>query len=56
MVGMNMGNMMNANQVASTSQGSDGEAKLEKLKSMLDKNLITQAEFDAKKKEILESL
>lgn len=56
MVGMNMGNMMNANQTTSASSGYDGEAKLEKLKSMLDKNLITKDEYDTKKKEILGSL
>lgn len=35
------------------SSGVDVEAELEKLKSMLDKGLITQEEYDAKKKELL---
>ncbi|MDD5769851.1 MAG: SPFH domain-containing protein [Candidatus Gracilibacteria bacterium] len=52
-MGMNMGNMMNTNQTSSISSGDDTELKLEKLKSMLEKNLITQEEFDVKKKEIL---
>jgi hypothetical protein len=34
----------------------DSEEKLEKLQSLLNKNLITQEEYDAKKKEILASL
>jgi hypothetical protein len=32
------------------------EAKLEKLKNLLDKGLITQEDYEAKKKEILNSL
>lgn len=50
---MNMWNMMNTNQTSSISSWDDTELKLEKLKSMLEKNLITQEEFDVKKKEIL---
>jgi len=34
----------------------DAEAKLRKLKALLDQQLITQAEYDAKKKEILSTL
>jgi membrane protease subunit (stomatin/prohibitin family) len=34
----------------------DAAAKLKKLKSLLDQQLITQAEYDAKKKEILSAL
>lgn len=57
MVWMNMGNMINTNQVASIKSDNDSEeAKLEKLKSMLDKKLITQEEFDTKKKEILNNM
>jgi hypothetical protein len=32
------------------------EAKLEELKKLLDKGLITQEDYEAKKKEILNSL
>jgi membrane protease subunit (stomatin/prohibitin family) len=34
-------------------QPDDPEAKLKKLKALLDQQLITQAEYDAKKKEVL---
>jgi membrane protease subunit (stomatin/prohibitin family) len=34
----------------------DAEAKLKKLKALLDQQLITQAEYDAKKKEVLSTL
>lgn len=58
MVGINMGNMMNTNQTTSSISNSsdDIEVKLSKIKSMLDKNLITQEEFDIKKKEILSNI
>jgi hypothetical protein len=36
--------------------GDDAAAKLKKLKSLLEQQLITQAEYDAKKQEILASL
>ena len=37
-------------------QGNSAEAKLSQLDSMLRKGYITQAEYDAKKKEILASM
>lgn len=37
-------------------QPDDAEAKLKKLKSLLDQQLITQAEYDAKKKEVLSAI
>jgi hypothetical protein len=55
MVWMNMWNMMSS-WVNTNWNSSNHEEKLEKLKSMLDKNLITQEEYDTKKKEILETL
>lgn len=55
MVWMNMWNMMNT-WVNTNWSSNNHEEKLEKLKSMLDKNLITQEEFNTKKKEILETL
>lgn len=55
MVWMNMWNMMNTNTAQQISTDNP-ESKLEKLKSMLDKSLITQDEFNMKKKEILENM
>ena len=53
---MNMGNQINnSNNNSSTWNQDDMEIKLSKLKSMLDKSLITEDEFNAKKKEILDS-
>jgi hypothetical protein len=37
-------------------QPDDAASKLKKLKALLDQQLITQAEYDAKKKEILSTL
>lgn len=57
-MGMNMAQMMAggmANQ-PQQQQTEDPAAKLQKLKSMLDQGLITQEDFEAKKKEILSSL
>ncbi len=56
--GMGMGQMM-AGMMGNQNQqpaANDPTAKLGKLKQMLDGGLITQAEFDAKKKEILAAL
>ncbi len=45
------------NQTESQSnKAEDAEAKLEKLKALLDKNLITQEEYDKKKQEIIKDL
>ncbi len=56
MVGMNMWNQMNAMNTNTSNNWDDMESKLMKLKSMLDKDLITKEEYDVKKKEILGSL
>lgn len=55
---MNMWNMMNntISENNSNSNNNDDEAKLAKLKSMLDKSLITQEEYDTKKKQILDNM
>lgn len=54
-LGQAMGGAMAAqNQPSAASDGS--VQKLQKLKQMLDGELITQAEYDAKKKEILDSM
>ena len=39
-----------------TSSDDDAFKKLEKLKKLLDKGIITQEEFDAKKRELLERI
>lgn len=56
-VGMGMAGAVTA-PVAALASGGEGDAaaRLKKLKAMLDDQLITQAEYDAKKKEILASL
>jgi len=41
---------------AAQAQSGDAEAKLKTLKTLLDQHLITQAEYDAKKREILAAL
>lgn len=50
-VGMGFGNM--AQNTASQPMTDDPATKLKKVKALLDQGLITQEEFDAKKKEIL---
>ncbi|MFA4795959.1 SPFH domain-containing protein [Leptospira kirschneri] len=55
MAGM-MANMMGQNQGGAKSAGEDTTARLAKLKSLLDGGLITQEEFDTKKKDILNSI
>jgi Putative virion core protein (lumpy skin disease virus) len=45
-----------AGQMAAQLATDEATAKLEKLKSLLDQQLITQAEYDAKKREILSAL
>ncbi len=51
-VGMNMAGAVIPAAAAPTSHG-DPAAKLKQLKALLDQQLITQAEYDAKKREIL---
>lgn len=41
---------------AAQADNNDAVAKLEKLKQMVEKNLITQSEYDAKKQELLTKL
>jgi membrane protease subunit (stomatin/prohibitin family) len=53
-VGMGFGNV--AQQTATQPAGDDPAVKLKKLKGLLDQGLITQDEFDAKKKEILAAM
>ncbi|WP_367898041.1 SPFH domain-containing protein [Leptospira sp. WS58.C1] len=59
-MGMNMGNMMagmmGQNNAGNNANQNDATARLTKLKSMLDQGLISQEEFDAKKKDILNSI
>ncbi len=64
-MGFNMGNMMGGmgqmgqqmgGQPQQTAAASGPAAKLAQLKGMLDQQLITQEEFDAKKKDILASM
>ncbi|TGK07430.1 SPFH domain-containing protein [Leptospira semungkisensis] len=60
-MGMNMGNMMSGmaagqNNAGAANNQNDASARLQKLKSMLDQGLISQEEFDAKKKDILNSI
>ncbi len=56
-VGMGMAGAVASPVAAAISSGEDdAEAKLKKLKALLDQQLISQAEYDAKKKEILASL
>ncbi|EQA34763.1 membrane protein, PF09851 family [Leptospira inadai serovar Lyme str. 10] len=61
-MGMNMANMManmmgqNQNNNAAANGQNDATARLAKLKTMLDQGLITQEEFDSKKKDILNSI
>ncbi len=55
--GVSMGQvMMDAMRGAAAPVQDDPTARLEKLKAMLDKDLITQAEYDAAKAEILRKL
>ncbi|PJZ66611.1 hypothetical protein CH371_00395 [Leptospira wolffii] len=59
-MGVNMGNLMSGmmgqnNPTAGNGQ-SDATARLAKLKGLLDQGLISQEEFDAKKKDILNSI
>ncbi|MBF3355312.1 SHOCT domain-containing protein, partial [Leptospira borgpetersenii serovar Hardjo-bovis] len=51
-----MANMMGQNQGGAKPAGEDATARLAKLKSLLDGGLITQEEFDTKKKDILNSI
>ena len=39
-----------------TTKNNDHQSKLEKLKELLDKNLINQEEYEEKRKEIISSL
>jgi membrane protease subunit (stomatin/prohibitin family) len=56
-MGQMMAGMMQMNQPQQAQQpANDPMAKLQKLKQMLDGGLITAAEYDAKKKEILSSM
>jgi membrane protease subunit (stomatin/prohibitin family) len=55
-VGMGMAGAVASPVTAAAPDGDDAATKLKKLKSLLDQQLITQAEYDAKKKEILASL
>lgn len=57
--GVGLGQAMSgafAGQLQQPPQAEDPMQKLEKLKQMLDKELISQDEYDAKKKEILDSM
>lgn len=56
--GMGMGQMMAGmgQQTQSAGDSNDPTVKIKKLKEMLDMGLITQVEFDAKKKAILDSM
>lgn len=53
---MGMGTGMNLSEQANTPSGDDIRAKLEKLKSLFEDELITQAEYTYKKAELLEKL
>jgi membrane protease subunit (stomatin/prohibitin family) len=56
-VGMNMWQTMwNAIVWWTESNNDSVESKLEKLKNLLDKGLITKEDYEAKKKEILDNL
>ncbi|PJZ59584.1 SPFH domain-containing protein, partial [Leptospira adleri] len=61
-MGMNMAGMMsnmmnqNQNQAGAKPAGEDAATRIGKLKSLLDGGLITQEEFDTKKKDILNSI
>ncbi len=54
-IGQQVGGAMNVNP-EQQAQSDDPMAKLQKLKQMLDAGLITQEEFDQKKKQILDSI
>jgi len=54
-IGQQMGNAMNA-QPVSQQDANDPMIKLQKLKQLLDNGLITQEEYDSKKKDILSQL
>ncbi|GBF51186.1 membrane protein [Leptospira ryugenii] len=55
-MGQMMGNMMNQNPQGNTNASGDPAARIAKLKGLLDQGLISNEEFEAKKKEILSSL
>ena len=54
--GMGAGNIMSQNQQQAPVQQENPMDKLKKLKELFDMNLITEIEFTAKKKEILDSM
>jgi membrane protease subunit (stomatin/prohibitin family) len=56
-IGQQIAGAMNVQNQSSASTASDDHvAKLQKLKQMLDSGLITQQEYEEKKKQIIDSL
>jgi hypothetical protein len=53
---MNMANDMQQQPKQTTTEDNSVEAKLAKIKSLFDKGLISQEDYDTKKSEIIASL